>query len=273
MTIEFSALHLIVEGKSPSLDILKSAFSQEDEIFTFESIHYLISTSIIDDQYFWFYAQYGKSLPYSKTVYNTESNTIENNPRTTAQVETAKQLFGLYDSKNKIFYYSNIKKKSVFEKRLNSLINQEVIIKAFFKNVDEFCEQIKKIKSIKFIAKRNLFNANGEILKIFPSPKDLFGLGMPEDFTLEAIFSNASVTGEFISALKRMATWRKNQEADSLVCIGFDDKNIETIFNIDTFIQKSTISTSKCEQGRYDPNSVCSALINDIQSKADEKIS
>lgn len=210
MTIEFSALHLIIGNKSPSLKLLEKVFNKHEELYTYENSHYLISTSTIDNNLFWFHAQYGNSLPYNDTVYNIGNHTKENNPRTPNQVETVKQLFGMYDLKNKVLYLSNFIKKPIFESFLNSLLNEEVVIKAFIIDADDFCEKIKTIDSIKFVAKKDLFSISGSVFSILPNPKDLFGLGMPEKFTLSANFSKKNKTTQFIYEFKKLVGWKKN---------------------------------------------------------------
>ena len=140
-----------------------------------------------------------------------------------------------------------------------------MVIKNFFKNVDEFIEQIKSVEKVKFVARRNLFTVQGSIMKIFPSPNDLFGLGMPEDFTLEANFNRAELTNAFIGHLKKMVDWKNNCEADSLICVGRDDKNFETVFNADSFIRKLSVEAAKDDQGLYNPTMVKQALISKIR--------
>lgn len=111
----------------------------------------------------------------------------------------------------------------------------------------------------------NLFSIDGEIMKIFPSPKDLYGLGMPDDFSLEANFPGVNKTEAFVKFLRTMVGWKNSCEADSLVCIGRDDKNFETIFNADSFTQKITITVSKDQQGMHDEITVRDSLMRRIK--------
>ena len=138
MSIEFSALHLISGNESPSIESFKPISFILNEKFEINNSHYLISTAIIEDKYFWFYAQYGKTLPYSKTILDLQTDSIEKNPRTPLQVETANQLFGLYDTVNQIFYLSNHKKKSIIESFLSSRIGNNITIKSFLKTLMSF---------------------------------------------------------------------------------------------------------------------------------------
>ena len=270
MSLEFSALHLVIGEESPSAEGLKPAFAEAEDKYSCNDTHYLISKENLDDQYFWLYARYGKPLPYSATVYNTKDKREENNPRSTDQIETDKQLFALYCIHSHTLYLSSTKKKSWVEEYLKAKLEQDVVIKAFFKNVDEFIQQIKSVEKVKFVVKSNLFSSEGEIMKIFPSPKDLYGLGMPEDFTLEANFTNASLTDSFVEYLKKMVGWKNSCEADSLLCVGRDDRNFETVFNADSFIQKVSVEAAKDDQGLYEPTIVKQALIRKIGGSDEE---
>ena len=268
MNLEFSDFYFLIDGNIPSVKDLKLVFDEAEDTYSSEDTHYVISKENIDDEYFWLYARYGNSLPHPDTVYNARQKQEENNPRSTDQIELAKQLFTLYCINSNILYLSSRQKKSWVEEYLKAKLNQDVAIKKFFKNVDEFIQQIKSIEKVKFVAKRNLFMNKGSIMKIFPTPNDLYGLGMPEDFTLEANFHRVKLTYAFINNLKKMVGWKNNCEADSLLCIGRDDKNFETIFNADSFIKKISVGATKDGQGFYDPTVIKEALLSKIRERS-----
>ena len=268
MNLEFSDFYFLIGGNIPSAQDLKLVFDEVEDTYSSEDTHYVISKENINDEYFWLYARYGNSLPHPDTVYNARQKQEEDNPRSTDQIELAKQLFALYCINSKTLYLSSRKKKSWVEEYLKSKLRRDVVIKNFFKDMNEFIQQIKSIEKVKFVAKRNLFTLKGSIMKIFPSPNDLFGLGMPEDFTLEANFNHARLTDAFIAYLKKMVGWRNNCEADSLICVGRDDKNFETIFNADSFIKKLSVEAAKDDHGLYDPNIVKQALLSKIRGKS-----
>ncbi len=264
MTLDFSTFILYIDDKIPTAEILKPVFDQSNDNFSLNDTHYLITKTTIEEEYFWLYAKYGSSTPYSSTVFNTQSKKEEGNPRAIIEVETHRQLFGLYSVANQTLYLSNKKKKIFFQKYLESKLNRDVSIKAFFKDVDEFIDQIKSVEKVKFVAKRNLFSSKGEIMRIFPSPEDVYGLGMPEEFSLEATFKNQRPTDVFKRQLKKMVQWKDSYEADSLLCVGLDDQNFETIFNADSFIQKISMAAVKDSQGMYDPEEIKRGLISKI---------
>ena len=268
MNLEFSDFYFIISGNAPSVKDLKLVFDEVEDKYSSEDTHYVISKENINDEYFWLYARYGNPLPHPDTVYNARQEQEEDNPRSTDQIELAKQLFALYCINSNTLYLSSRIKKSWVEEYLKAKLNQDVAIKNFFKNVDEFIQQLNSIEKVKFVAKRNLFTLQGSIMKIFPSPNDLFGLGMPEDFTLEANFNRVKLTDAFIDHLKKMVDWKNNCEADSLICVGRDDKNFETVFNADSFIKKLSVEATKDGQGFYDPAVIKQALLSKIREKS-----
>ena len=271
MSIEFSTWHLVIGDKRPSAEGLKQVYDIAKENYTDKDTYYLISNENQNDKFFWLYTRYGKSLPYSNTVYNTKVESVENNPRSTHQIEPYRQFFALYCIQTQTLYLSSSKKKSWFEGYLNTKLNQDVVIKAFYNNVDEFIQKIKSVEKVKLVVKRNLISSDVEFMEIIANPKDFYGLGIPNDFTLEANFTNAKLTKAFTSILNKMVIWKNRNEADSLLCIGRDDKNFETIFKADSFIQKINVEANKDDQGLYNPSNVKQALIKKIEGNYEEK--
>lgn len=269
MSLFFSALHLIVGEMSPTQELLNPIFEQKEDHFTSNNTHYLINMSIIDKEYFWIYAEFGQTHPYSETLYNVESHEKEPNSRTLNHIEPNKQLFGLFCLSDKVLYLSSTQKIGLVEEYLASKLKQSVIIKPLIKSAEEFINKLKVVNTIQLIAKRSLFNnhSESEILRIFSSQQDLFGLGMPADFKLEANFKHATKTEAFIAYFRKMIGWRNDAEVESLVCIGRDDKNFEMIFNIDTFLEKIDIQEKKDKFGRYNSTNVQRTIIAKIKNK------
>ena len=250
-------------------------FSDKTDTHESADTHYIIHKENINNEYFWFYVKYGDRFPHSPTVFNYKNKQEENNPRTNDQIETNKQFFLLYSTKNTTLYLSQANKKTMFEKYLNGKLKQNVTIKTFFKSVEDFIKQVRSIQKVKFVAKNDLFNKDifnrySEIMKLFPNPIDMYGLGMPESFSLEANFKNKHPTDDFVSLLKKMVGWKNSHNANSLVCIGLDDKNFETIFNADSFMQKIPVLVNINDEGMYEPESVKKALISKIKSDINE---
>lgn len=269
MAIDFSTLHLLIDGRSPAEDTLSTIIAEEED-FSLNDNHYLIKTSIIGDEYFWFYARYGKALPYSSTVFNIKRRVEEDNPRSTDQIETDRQFFCLYSFKDKNLYASSSRQKDIFAAYLKYKLDKKIDIKYFFISDSAFLKQIKSVDKIKFVSKRNLFVGDTGVMSILPSPNDLFGLGMPDNFTIEANFTNAKITKEFTEKFKRLFSWKNTMEADSLLCVGRDDNNFESIFNVETFVRKVVVPINRDSQGMYDENIIMQTLITKIKGANNE---
>jgi hypothetical protein len=270
-SLDFSALHLVIGDESPSLEKLNAIFTGEDDRYSSQGTHYIIQTKKIDNDLFWLYAKYGAESPYSEVVLNVSNSQQEKNPRKINQVETDKQIFCIYSMKRNSLYSSTQKKKSFLEEYFKSKTSSDVFVKFFYKDPEEFLNYIKKVNKIKFVTKSNLFTADGELYKIFPEPNDLFGLGMPDDFTLEANFTNARVTPLFNKFFKKMVRWKNSCQAESLLCIGQDDKNFEAIFNVENFINRLTVNASKDSKGMYEPSIVMNSIVSKIRGGKDEE--
>ena len=94
-------------------------------------------------------------------------------------------------------------------------------IKKYIIPPEKFVEKIKSIGKIKLTSKRNLFSQNSGL---FENVTDIFGLGQPEDFTVDINYKGQNKTDKFIHFLKTFIKNKDNQEIDSLVCIVLNEK-------------------------------------------------
>ena len=255
---------MMIEGEHPSTDNLGPVFTDSEDRYSNGNTHYLIEKELLDDKYFWLHARYGKSIPHSDTVYDTKELEEQDNPRSTNQVEPVKQLFFLYCTNSNALYLSDMRKKLWVAEYLQSKLGQDVVVKNFLDNVEEFMQQVKRIEKIKLVTKRDLFTSRGSFMDIFPVQRDLLGLGEPAKFTLDVNFERARLNDRFIAKFKELVNYKDSGEVDSLVCVGRDDSNFETIFNVDSFIQKVSVEVEKDEQEFYDPTTVQRILIRKI---------
>lgn len=264
--VNFSSLHFIVDDESPQLEDLKILFSGNEETISSETkdTYYLVSKEIVDDKYFWASVKHGNTQPYTKEVLNTKNEELEKNPKKAYQIEPKSQFFILYSFDEKILYLSNTKKKGVLEEYCCKKLKKSVYIKNFYKSVDEFIAQLQSVEKVKFVGKRSLFSRDSKMMQIFPEPKDLYGLGEPEAFVLEAYFNHASVTEKFIRKFKTLKKWTDECQADELVCIGKDDSNIENIFNVSSFIKKVSVYAEKNKNGILNPEDIKLKLLQEL---------
>ncbi|MBB3808745.1 hypothetical protein [Pseudochelatococcus contaminans] len=184
MALEFSAMHLIVGEKTASMSDFSPIVGEDSHRYLHGHSVYKVEIFSDSSTYWWSSFKYGDKTSYSEDVANLTLGIDEANPRSKDQVELSKQLFCLYDDKEKCLYISDAKKKSFIAHYLKSKIGKKVEIKNFYKSVDDFLKIIQSVESVKFTAKRNLFSIDAAVTKILPSPGDVYGLGMPEAFSL-----------------------------------------------------------------------------------------
>ena len=52
-----------------------------------------------------------------------------------------------------------------------------------------------------------------------------------------------------------------------MICIGKDDKGIEKLFNLDTYLKKIQIVATKNENEMYDPEAIKTNLLEKLNAK------
>ena len=57
---------------------------------------------------------------------------------------------------------------------------------------------------------------------------------------------------------------KEEQQIDKMICIGKDDKGVEKIFNLDTFLKRIQITTIKNENEMYDPKIIKDSLLKEL---------
>jgi len=252
----FSAFQLIIDEHAPNIG--KFVEYKEEQYDTKDNT-YRVTTQKIDDKYYWIYMEYGGELPYGEKVYDKMTSKILNNPRTKNQAELNKQLFCLYDFRLDTFYISDGRKKGFLEEYLKHKLSQDIVIKRFFKSPQEFIDYVQTIESISFTSKNNLFSINNDM---FGDPKDIFGLGQPENFKMDISYNGRRITEKFKTSFFNLLSKKDMSEIQSLVCIGKDDNKMEAVFDISSFTQTIPLSLKKDELGRYEQNIVQQSLLN-----------
>ncbi len=264
MGLEFSAMHMVIDDELPSAAELKNIFDGPEHKHFKDDAHYQISMENLNDDLFWFFAEYGKPLPYIPEVFNTSTEAVEKNPRQAYQIERNKHFFALYCINSRTLFVSSVKKRKWLAKYLARKIDKKVVIKRFLKSPEYFTDQIKKVKQVKFVTKHNLFTGRQGSGNIFDSENDLFGLGVPESYTLEAKFDRVNLTEKFVEKFSELFSKADSSIDESLVCIGLDDKDFETVFNAGKFTRKINVDVETDEQDVYDSSEVRQALIDKI---------
>lgn len=59
-------------------------------------------------------------------------------------------------------------------------------------------------------------------------------------------------------------TKKENQQIDKMICIGKDDKGVEQIFNLDTYLKRIKLPVIKDESEMYNPQIIKNALLEKL---------
>lgn len=260
--VTFTTFQLIIDGVVPSVNVMQQLVVNAVGDCTKEGVQYKIVHRIDSSGlYYWLYAEYGKPLPLADELFDVEEKTSSKNPRKPSQAELRTQLFVLYDFSSSLLYISNASKTGFLQEFMCTSLNKGVCIKKIYKTAEEFLEIIKLVDSIRLIAYSDLFTTK---TGLFDESTNLFGLGEPNQLKLELKFFNAEKT---ISFNDLFLIWRDKLtrcEIGSMVCVGYDDKNMEIIFNTDSFANKIEVKAQKNNNGMYLKHFVENSLIHKI---------
>jgi len=257
--LTFSSHQLIIGKSFPSEDFLIKSFQTNSlELIHNEAFHQ-VTTSIIEERFYWLYTSYGRPLPRTDHVISIEDGEKTTNPRTKKQIEPNNQLFAVYDFITQNFYISNLQQKNFFKTFFEKYTKDEVIIKNHYKNIDEFLKEISSVEKISFTGCQNLFSNGGDLMEPL---KDIFGYGEPVEFFIEAKYG--AKKEKFIERIKDL--WKKQQSSQlkTLVCIGKNDGGLK-IFNTNSIIDKLTISSNKDEQSLFCETDVQKEILNKLR--------
>ena len=264
VNIQLSAFQLIVGEQFVCAEDFEALlkFSGNTEFFN-NSWHYT-EIEKIDPFFYWFYAEYGAPLPHAPKVFNELNGKQEKNPRSSYHAELSKQLFGIYDVQDMIFYLSNSKKKNFITNFLANKLNREVFIKSIVNSIDDFLNSAKNITNIKLIKRHNLITLDADI---FQSADDVFGLVKPEDAELNVRYFPRPITEKFKLFLRKAKIMKERGEITTFVCIGQDDSKFESIFNLENMQYKTSLLCDNDINGMVNKDDVKIVMLNKIKNK------
>lgn len=154
--ISFTECRLTDENNTlPQLAILQN---KQDDRYEFDEIDYIVNCEIVNEQFFYIYARYGKTKPHSSEVFNTKTKEIYKNKRGKDEAELQNQFFCIYAANRETLFISNFKKNKFLTAYLKDRFGKEFIIEPYFVGAKEFAETINSIEKIQFcIQKQNAF--------------------------------------------------------------------------------------------------------------------
>ena len=249
MTDLYFSSHQLIIGNGPTInkEALNKIFKEERVIFEYKKNYHIVETSVVDDRFFWIYSNYGKPLPRTNHIIDTETHEKTDNPRKKEQIEPKEQLFAIYDDVSRVFYISDQRQRSFLEDFLKHKAENDVVIKNQYKNVDEFLDEITSVETISFTGFNDLFSTGGDLMTPL---KNIFGYAEPAEFYIKAKYSvkkNDLIT----NWIKSLFGKKESAKLKTLVCIGRDDSGMEKIFNTSSFINKIGILTEKDDQSLF----------------------
>jgi hypothetical protein len=189
-------------------------------------------------EWVWLHFQYGRAQPYSDKVFHKALKTTQPNPRSIEQAELKQQLFALYQESTSNLFVSDLRKKGALGSYLTGKLGEPVYVKNIYSSPEDFCKQISSISSITLSSDLGLLSHQ---IGLFKATADLFGLDSAENFNLRVDFGHAKIGDKFLASLKEAVNRQKTGEIRGMVCVGKNDDNIESIFNIDTLVKRYRI--------------------------------
>lgn len=262
--IQFSAYQLIIGDQFATKQNFDSLLPFHGSIEKYSDTNHFVEIEMLNDNFYWIYSEYGKTLPYANKVYNEYSQRQELNPRKSHHAELNKQIFCLYDIRDMVLYISNNKKKNFILSLFKDKLNEDVSLKSICNSIEDFLNSVKYITKIELVRRRNLMTLDADI---FTSADDAFGLGTPTDAKLEINYQPTRITEKFKSILRIMRDKKQGAEIETFVCVGKDDSNFEAIFNLDSLQYKTDLKCSKDDYGMIDKNEVKMLIFKKISSK------
>lgn len=203
----------------------------------------------------------GKFLPLSEDVYDRILERDVPNKRGPNEAEWLSQTFSLYDFRTETLYLSNSNKKADIKEIFSLLLNDEELfsleILNIYKDVDSFIDEIREIGKIRFTRipdkQKNIFQDRDDFDPRWATDTKFF--------TVELHYDSFSKAKHW---LKIFSKPQIGEEVSSLTCHGYDDKKVEKIFKVDSFLARVSVETARNERGLYEESLVFSHAMEKI---------
>ena len=259
--MKLNAMVLSIDDRLPELGDFKWMLETGNSRFRKGSYLYVVEQTLIADRYYWLYFQYDNANLYAPHVVDIVDDSVKNNPRPKNQVEMRNQLFVCYDLLGKNLYVSDYQKKTAVTEYMEDTLQRKVKAKYVFSSIDEFLGRVKTLKSVSFTQKSNLYNyPNDSILR---KVSNIYGLDLPSRSKVKLDYGDTPI-GAIRDAMRDWKVKREAGEFEDVVVVGVDDRGIEEVFNFQTTISSIEANVIKDDNGRFDPEAVKAALINQL---------
>ena len=259
--MKLNSMILYINGKFPELEDFKRLLEKGNSRFWKGNYLYVVDQAVVAERYYWLYLQYDNAHLYAPHVVDIMDDAVKDNPRPKNQVEMRNQLFACYDLRGKILYVSDYQKKAAITYYIGETLQCDIKAKYVFSSIDEFLGRVSTLKSVSFTQKKNLFNLPEHSL--FRKVSSIYGLDMPSRSKVKLDYGDTPI-GTVRDAMRDWKVKRDAGEFEDIVVVGVDDRGIEGVFNFQTAISSVELNVIKDDNGRFEPEAVKAAMINQL---------
>lgn len=259
--MKLNAMVMSINDRLPELADFKRMIEAGNSRFGKGDYLHVVEQALIANRFYWLYLQYDNVKLYAPYVVDTTDDSVKDNPRPKNQVEMRNQLFACYDLRSGSLYVSDYQKKTTITDYMGDTLQCPVKAKYVFSSVDEFLSRVSKLKSVSFTQKRNLFNYPNDSL--LSKVSNIYGLDLPDRCKVKLDYGSTPI-GTIRDAMRDWKVKRETGEFEDVVVVGVDDHGFEEVFNFQTTISSVEANVIKDDNGRYDPEAVKAALINQL---------
>lgn len=207
--------------------------------------------------FLWLSFEYGKTSPRDENLTNVLTGEKTQNQRTEDEVELLNQIFCLYNYATFEFYISDSRKKKMLENFFMEKLGNGVIIKSFYKSIEEIMNMLQSVDKISFTSANNLFSANSKERQALI---DLTGTDAPEQFKIEAKYKKAHI----LPFVEKLHMAKMDNQISNLIVRGIGNDNLSYVYNLDSFTRRIDLNVEKELSGKYNPDKIKNQLINYI---------
>ena len=259
--MKLNSMILYLNDNFPELEDFRKLLEKGNSRFWKGNYLHVVEHELIAERYYWLYLQYDNANLYAPHVVDIMDDAVKDNPRPKNQVEMRNQLFACYDLLRKILYVSDYQKKAAITYYIEETLQCDAKAKYVFSSIDEFLSRVTTLKSVSFTQKNNLYNLPEH--SIFRKVSSIYGLDLPSRSKVKLDYGDTPI-GTIRDAMRDWKVKREAGEFEDIVVVGVDDRGIEEVFNFQTAISSVELNVIKDDNGRFDPEAVKAALINQL---------
>lgn len=256
--IFFSGMVCYLDDLTLKIDDFKEKFQDDTfseekgnsvEIFQVKFINEYLTINFSD----------GSSMPRNPKVYDQETHSLKDNPRSKEQIEP-KEYFALIDFKTSFLWLNNTKKKSLLLHFIQKFFkNKNLLLKDIY-DEEDFINCLKTLDGIKISAVPSIFIESNTTSKAL---NDEMYLASKAELKLS--YDRVKILEKLKSKIKNILSQKESFQ--NITISGRDDKGLEMLFNNNLFTRKISFKSDIDENGMFDPNQIFNKLIIEISNE------